>query len=73
MKARQQAAEAEKAANDAGNDEENAVSSSQEPQPQAEAQPANTVVFDGGFFQVESPAKPPGERTRTTHQMPCFS
>ncbi|TKS90033.1 Disks large-associated protein 5 [Collichthys lucidus] len=66
MKARQQAAEAEKAANDAGNDEENAVSSSQEPQPQAEAQPANTVVFDGGFFQVESPAKPPGSLRRSS-------
>ncbi|TMS22047.1 Disks large-associated protein 5 [Larimichthys crocea] len=66
MKARQQAAEAEKAANDAGNDEENAVSSTQEPQPQAEAQPANTVVFDGGFFQVESPAKPPGSLRRSS-------
>ncbi|XP_027145450.1 disks large-associated protein 5 isoform X2 [Larimichthys crocea] len=66
MKARQQAAEAEKAANDAGNDEENAVLSSQEPQPQAEVQPANTVVFDGGFFQVESPAKPPGSLRRSS-------
>ncbi|XP_034716606.1 disks large-associated protein 5 isoform X2 [Etheostoma cragini] len=42
MKAKQQA---EKAATDAGNNE-------------AEPQPAATVVFDGGFFQVESPARP---------------
>ncbi|XP_032358931.1 disks large-associated protein 5 isoform X1 [Etheostoma spectabile] len=42
MKAKQQA---EKAAADAGNNE-------------AEPQPTATVVFDGGFFQVESPARP---------------
>lgn len=30
---------------------------------QAESQPAEPVVFDGGFFQVESPARPPGEGT----------
>ncbi|XP_078135504.1 disks large-associated protein 5 [Sander vitreus] len=42
MKARQQA---EKAAMDAGNNP-------------AEPQPTDTVVFDGGFFQVESPARP---------------
>ncbi|XP_028423326.1 disks large-associated protein 5 isoform X2 [Perca flavescens] len=42
MKARQQA---ENAAKEAGND-------------QAEPQPTDAVVFDGGFFQVESPARP---------------
>lgn len=39
-----------------------------ETQPQAEPQPADSVVFDGGFFQVESPAKPTGERKITFHQ-----
>lgn len=63
MKAKQQAAEAEKAAKDAGNAEE-ACSNSQEPQLQEKAQAPNTVVFDGGFFKVESPAKPSGERRR---------
>ena len=62
MKAKQQAAEAEKAAKAAANPN----LSSEEPQPQAEAQKTDTVVFDGGFFQVESPAKPSGERTFTT-------
>lgn len=47
MKARQQAAE-------------NINSNAEEPQ--TESQPTESVVFDGGFFQVESPAKPPGER-----------
>lgn len=28
---------------------------------QTESQPTESVVFDGGFFQVESPARPPGE------------
>lgn len=65
MKAKQQAAEAEKAAEKAGNSD----LSSQEPQPQAEAPKTDNVVFDGGFFQVESPAKPSGERTFTTKVM----
>lgn len=30
-------------------------------EPQGAAQPSESVVFDGGFFQVESPVKPPGE------------
>ncbi|XP_044034886.1 disks large-associated protein 5 isoform X2 [Siniperca chuatsi] len=64
MKARQQAAE--KAAKDAGNNEDNPNLNSQEPQPQSEAQLTNTVVFDGGFFQVESPAKPPSSVRRSS-------
>ncbi|MEQ2179125.1 hypothetical protein GOODEAATRI_021419 [Goodea atripinnis] len=52
MKARQQEAEAEKAAKDATNPDD---AGSQELQPQEDGP---TVVFDGGFFQVESPAKP---------------
>lgn len=28
---------------------------------QTQSQPAESVVFDGGFFQVQSPARPPGE------------
>ncbi|XP_060951222.1 disks large-associated protein 5 [Limanda limanda] len=59
MKARQQAAEAEKAANDAGQSEAEPSLTSEEPQPQAEPQVPDTVVFDGGFFQVRSPAKTP--------------
>ncbi|XP_039643221.1 disks large-associated protein 5 isoform X2 [Perca fluviatilis] len=50
MKARQQA---ENAAKDAGND-------------QAEPQPTDAVVFDGGFFQVESPARPSGSARRSS-------
>ncbi|KAG7226420.1 hypothetical protein INR49_013832, partial [Caranx melampygus] len=57
MKAKQQAAEAEKAAKDAGKSEDDPILGSQGPQ--AETQKPDTVVFDGGFFQVESPAKPP--------------
>ncbi|KAK5865593.1 hypothetical protein PBY51_019853 [Eleginops maclovinus] len=41
MKAKQQAAEAEKAAKDAGNDEANPSFNSQEPQPEGEVQPAD--------------------------------
>ncbi|KAM7371036.1 hypothetical protein PAMP_010536 [Pampus punctatissimus] len=63
MKAKQQAAEAEKAA---ANTEDDPGLSSQEPQPQAEAQTTGTVVFDGGFFQVESPAKPSASVRRST-------
>lgn len=62
MKAKQQAAEAERAANDAGKCEEDPELNSHAPQ--AEAQKPDTVVFDGGFFQVESPAKPPGENKK---------
>ncbi|XP_031699766.1 disks large-associated protein 5 isoform X1 [Anarrhichthys ocellatus] len=58
MKAKQQA---EKAAKDAGSND-NPSMNSEEPQSQAEPQP--TVVFDGGFFQVESPARPSGSVRR---------
>ncbi|XP_023285101.1 disks large-associated protein 5 isoform X1 [Seriola lalandi dorsalis] len=66
MKARQQAAEAEKATEDAGKSEDDPSLNSQGPPPQEEAQMPDTVVFDGGFFQVESPAKPPGSVRRSS-------
>ncbi|KAM4715200.1 disks large-associated protein 5 isoform 2-T2 [Anableps anableps] len=56
MRARQQAAEAERAAKDAENTDN--AGSSQEPQVEGQA-----IVFDGGFFQVESPAKPSIQRS----------
>lgn len=52
MKARQQAAET--------------IDSNSE-KPQTASQPAEPVVFDGGFFQVESPARPAGERGPFQH------
>ncbi|KAM6964773.1 disks large-associated protein 5 [Tautogolabrus adspersus] len=66
MKAKQQAAEAERASKAAGNNEDNLSQKSQDPQPQAEASQADTMVFDGGFFQVESPAKLPGSVRRSS-------
>lgn len=69
MKAKQQAAEAEKAAKDAGNDEETPSLDSQEPKPEAEPQPAAQVVFDGGFFHVESPARPSGGSVRGSSRL----
>ncbi|XP_059180364.1 disks large-associated protein 5 isoform X2 [Centropristis striata] len=66
MKAKQQAAQAEKAAKDAGNAEDTPSQDSQEPQPQAEPKPTDAVVFDGGFFQVESPARPSGSVRRSS-------
>lgn len=57
MKAKQQVAE--KAAKEDGDDDD-FCSNTQKPQPQEVPQPAKSVVFDGGFFQVESPLKPPG-------------
>uniref|UniRef100_A0A3P9IHK1 Discs, large (Drosophila) homolog-associated protein 5 n=1 Tax=Oryzias latipes TaxID=8090 RepID=A0A3P9IHK1_ORYLA len=53
MKAKQQAAEAEKASQDSTSGD----LPSQKPGPQAEALKLDAVVFDGGFFKVESPAK----------------
>lgn len=50
MKAKQQAAE---------------TADSNAEGPQAEPGPTQSVVFDGGFFQVESPARPAGESTPT--------
>ncbi|XP_035002659.2 disks large-associated protein 5 isoform X1 [Hippoglossus stenolepis] len=64
MKARQQAAE--KAAKDAGQSEDDPSLNSEEPKPQAEPQVPGTMVFDGGFFQVESPAKTPGSMRRSS-------
>ncbi|KAM4525257.1 disks large-associated protein 5 isoform 2-T2 [Odontesthes bonariensis] len=61
MKARQQAAEAEREAKDAGSTDSDP--SAQEPPPQTGAQTLETVVFNGGFFRVESPAKPPVRRS----------
>lgn len=31
-------------------------------EPRTESQPTESVVFDGGFFQVESPARSTGKR-----------
>ncbi|CAL8283725.1 unnamed protein product [Merluccius merluccius] len=61
MKAKKEAAEAEKASKAAGNTEED-VSLPQEgaTAQNSEAQGPETVVFHGGFFRVESPAKLPG-------------
>ncbi|MEQ2221714.1 hypothetical protein ILYODFUR_018486 [Ilyodon furcidens] len=67
MKARQQEAEAEKAAKDAANPDD---AGSQEPQPQEDGP---TVVFDGGFFQVESPAKPSIRRSSVLAMLPHAS
>ncbi|XP_062234899.1 disks large-associated protein 5 isoform X1 [Platichthys flesus] len=66
MKARQQAAEEEKAAKDAGQCEEEPSLTSEEPKPRAEPQVPATMVFDGGFFQVESPAKTPGSLRKSS-------
>lgn len=55
MKARQQAAETEKTETE---------QSSQEVPP--EPQNTDTVVFNGGFFQVQSPAKTPGSVRRSS-------
>ncbi|KAM9715643.1 disks large-associated protein 5 isoform 2-T2 [Menidia menidia] len=55
LKARQQAAGTEGEAQDAAG--------SQNPPPQAGAPVLETVVFNGGFFQVESPAKPSVRRS----------
>lgn len=61
LKARQQAAESEKAAQAAGTTE-NISQSCQDAAAQAplEAQMPDIVVFNGGFFRVESPSKLPG-------------
>ncbi|XP_034414051.1 disks large-associated protein 5 [Cyclopterus lumpus] len=64
MKAKQQAAEAEKAAKDAGSDADNPSPNAEEPQSPQEPQP--TVVFDGGFFQVESPGRASGLMQRSS-------
>lgn len=53
MRAKQQAAEAEKASQDAAGDGLPA----EKADPPTEALKSETVVFDGGFFKVESPAK----------------
>ncbi|KAM8837821.1 disks large-associated protein 5 isoform 2-T3 [Spinachia spinachia] len=65
MKAKQQAAEAEKAASAAGAPLDGAEEPRAEPPPPAAAAAAAVVVFDGGFFQVESPARPSGSLRRT--------
>ncbi|KAG7507706.1 hypothetical protein JOB18_042432 [Solea senegalensis] len=67
MKARQQAAEAESAAEDVVcKSEDIPTLDTQHPQPQADAPNADTVVFDGDFFQVESPAKRSGSVRRSS-------
>lgn len=66
MKAKQQAAEAEKASQDVTSGD----LPSQKPGPQAEALKLDAVVFDGGFFKVESPAKSSSEGGKPT--VLCF-
>lgn len=68
MKAKQQAAKAEEAAQAAGTAEDEPGLSSGDPQPQSEAQQTDTVVVDGGLFQVETPANASGERSFTTSE-----
>ena len=60
MKAKQQAAEAEKAAQAASSTEDNP--SIQVSEDTTVNQATDTVVFNGGFFKVESPAKQMGEK-----------
>ncbi|XP_028990338.1 disks large-associated protein 5 isoform X2 [Betta splendens] len=67
MKAKQQAIEAARAAKDASNVEEKGCLNSEERPIQTEAQIADTVTFDGGFFKVESPAKQSGLVRRSSH------
>ncbi|KAM3859854.1 disks large-associated protein 5 [Diretmus argenteus] len=71
MKARQQAAEAEKAAAAAGNAGDGSDPRPQDTQPQAAAQPPDIVVFNGGFFKVESPAKLPGSLRKSSRLSPA--
>ncbi|XP_029933425.1 disks large-associated protein 5 isoform X1 [Myripristis murdjan] len=66
MKARQQAAEAEKAAKVAVISEDGPDPGPQDQQPPALAPPPDTVVFNGGFFQIESPAKLSGSVRRSS-------
>ncbi|KAJ3608545.1 hypothetical protein NHX12_025592 [Muraenolepis orangiensis] len=72
MKAKKQAFEAEKAS---GNTEEDCTALPQEAQ-SSEPRVPETVLFQGGFFQVESPAKLPGSPRRSSpchdpRQSPC--
>ena len=69
MLAKKQAAEAANTSQSAGNAEEEEVSRPREAKPRAAEPPGpETVVFHGGFFQVESPAKLPGNVTRMLGQ-----
>lgn len=76
MKARQQAAEEAAKDGEGANKDADAGPNSQEPQPQAVPPPADSVVFDGGFFQVESPAKPSGQARHVSntclHTFTCW-
>ncbi|KAL6095272.1 dlgap5 [Pungitius sinensis] len=66
MKAKQQAAKAGKAATDGGAEVDDDGGGPSSGEPASRAEPPATVVFDGGFFQVESPAKPSGSLRRTS-------
>ncbi|XP_045078698.1 disks large-associated protein 5-like isoform X1 [Coregonus clupeaformis] len=68
IKAKQQAAEAEKAAQAAGPGSavDNPAPAPQDPQAETQAPEPPVVVFQGGFFQVESPAKLTGSVRRST-------
>ncbi|CAL8302124.1 unnamed protein product [Lota lota] len=66
MKAKKQAAEAANGSQSAGNAEEDDVSLPREAKPQTTEPPGpETVLFHGGFFQVESPAKLPGSTRKS--------
>lgn len=74
MKAKQQATEAKKAAQveaegtvqATGSAVDNPAPEPQDLQSQNQAQTPETLVFNGGFFQVESPAKPTGSVRRSS-------
>ncbi|XP_061765068.1 disks large-associated protein 5 isoform X2 [Nerophis ophidion] len=59
MRAKKQAAEAEEASKVAGDPQDEATPP-EGPQSQVAPQATDTVVFDGGFFSVESPARASG-------------
>ncbi|XP_077406568.1 disks large-associated protein 5 isoform X2 [Vanacampus margaritifer] len=63
MRAQKKAAEAAKAAALAAGD---ATDDKPRPSPQRAQRRSDSVVFDGGFFRVESPAKTPGSVRRSS-------
>ncbi|CAN9508608.1 unnamed protein product [Ophioblennius macclurei] len=66
MKARQQAAEAEKQAEAAEKTEDVPAPNPEQAQPGPGVQVSEQVVFDGGFFKVESPANQTGSVRRSS-------
>ncbi|XP_072770170.1 disks large-associated protein 5 isoform X2 [Nerophis lumbriciformis] len=80
MRAKKQAAEAEEASKVAGDTQDEATPP-EGPQSQVAPQATDTVVFDGGFFSVASPARASGYVRRSRrlsaamppHASPCSS